>query len=62
MKAFIETLKPAPGTSVKYDAIFEVPPARFMGELPADSKKLIRLLDASIEKYKDEEPMYSLWD
>ena len=62
VKAFIETLKPAPGTSVKYDAIFEVPPARFMGELPADSKKLIRLLDASIEKYKDEEPMYSLWD
>lgn len=62
VKMLVENIKPAPGTSVKYDAIFEAPPARFIGSLPDDTEKLINQAIKAIEKYSKENRIYSIWD
>lgn len=57
-RTLLEEMKPAEGTTINYDGIFEVPPVRFKATLPQDREKILNYIDATIEKYKDEPPMY----
>lgn len=62
IKTFLTEVRLKPGSNMFYDAVFEHPPVRLMGNIATDREKMIAQLDTFIEKYKNVEKIYSIWD
>lgn len=62
IKTFLSEVEIDPDSDMFYDAIFENPPVRIMGNIACDRDKMIVLLDSFIEKFKDEKKIYSIWE
>lgn len=62
IKTFLTEVRLKPGSDMFYDAVFEHPPVRLMGNIATDREKMIAQLDTFIEKYKNVEKIYSIWD
>ena len=59
-KLLIELLEPE--CEIHYDAVFEVPPMRFIGTLPQDKDKLIDQFASAYEKYKGKNDLFCIWE
>lgn len=62
VKTFLSEVKLELGRDMFYDAVFEHPPVRLMGNIATDRDKMMSQLDTFIEKYKNSEKIYSIWD
>ena len=59
-KLFIELIEPE--KEMHYDAVFEVPPLRFIGTLPKDKQKLINQFASAQEKYAGKNDLWCIWE
>lgn len=59
-KLLIELLEPE--GDMHYDAIFEVPPIRFIGTLPQDREKLVNKFAQCCEKYAGDDDLFCIWE
>lgn len=59
-KLLIELIEPE--NKMYYDAVFEVPPLRFIGTLPQDKEKLVNQFASTREKYAGENDLWCIWE
>lgn len=59
-KLLIELIEPK--QDMHYDAVFEVPPLRFIGTLPKDKEKLVNQFATASEKYAGENDLWCIWE
>lgn len=62
IKTFLTEVRLEPDSDMFYDAVFEHPPVRLMGNITTDREKMITQIDTFIEKYKNAEKIFSIWD
>lgn len=48
--------------NMHYDAVFEVPPLRFIGTLPEDKEKLVASFTRAKEKYSGDDDLLCIWE